>query len=113
MNNFVTDEDEEKEEKLGSKRKLISMNEEKFDVDQTTNEIILKEDTYIYIPCSECATELDTPDDAIITLLNHLERDFKVDEENFVRYHSKGYQLCLLRFYTKTIEEAAKESEVI
>lgn len=49
------------------------MDPSKYDVDKSTNEIILKDEPYIYIPSTHIATDLDTPDDAIITLLNHLE----------------------------------------
>jgi hypothetical protein len=98
MKGFLEKEEEEEgESELGKKRCMVDMDVSKFEVNKETQEIILKEDTFIYIPCSECATELDTQEDTIITLLNHLEREFKNEEgENYVRYHSKGYLRCLL-----------------
>jgi hypothetical protein len=61
------------------------MDESRYDVDTETQEIILKDCPYIYLPVKETALDLDSREDAIITLLNHLERDFKSDDgENFV-----------------------------
>jgi len=56
------------------------MDESKYEVDEVTSEIILKNEPFIYIPVKETTLDLDTKNEAICTLFNHLERDFKTED---------------------------------
>lgn len=73
--------------------------------------MIFKEQVFVYLPISEIKLEIDLKNEAVSTLLYHLETDFYNDNGPMIIFHSTMYQNAFLRFYTTKAEDCWNESE--